>query len=93
MDWLTVIFKETHNLFYFKVHDYSEIYTPSTAEAKAVIATAASEAADYYGTSTASMSASEQSSRSMEARTDSRLSAHGSADARWDILHDFVSKL
>ena len=76
------------------MHDYSEIYTPSTGEAKVVIAAAASEAADYYGTSTASMSASEQSSRSMEARTDSRLSAHGSGatEARWDFLHDFVSK-
>ena len=73
------------------MHDYSEIYTPSTGEAKVVMAAAASEAADYYGTSTASMSASEQSSRSMEARTDSRLSAHGT-EARLDIFDDFISK-
>jgi hypothetical protein len=58
-----------------EVHDYSEIYTPSTAEAKAVIGpaaaamlgqqqAAASTASGLdYGTSTASMSASEQSSR------------------------------
>ena len=85
--------KKAHLMMSDEVHDYSEIYTPSTAEARAVIPPA-SEAGDYYGTSTASMSASEQSSRSMEARTDSRLSAHGSGatEARWDFLHDFVSK-
>ena len=55
--------KKAHLMMSDEVHDYSEIYTPSTAEPKAVIASAASEAADYYGTSTASMSASEQSSR------------------------------
>ena len=59
-----------------EVHDYSEIYTPSTAEAKAVIGPAAAAMLGQqqaalastasgldYGTSTASMSASEQSSR------------------------------
>jgi hypothetical protein len=83
--------KKAHLMMSDEVHDYSEIYTPSTAEAKAVIgpaaaamlgqqqATASTASGLDYGTSTASMSASEQSSRSLEARTDSRLSAAAQA--------------
>ena len=55
--------KKAHLMMSDEVHDYSEIYTPSAEQAKVVLL-------EDAGASTTSMSA--DSTRSMEARTDSR---------------------